>query len=67
VKGADFDRDYIAAQIQEHQAALDLIDSILLVQVKNPELKAAIEAFRPKVEHHLNEAKAIQSSSRLAK
>ncbi len=65
-QGTDFDRDYIAAQIQEHQAVLDLMDSKLLVQVKNPELKAAILAFRPTVAHHLNEAKSIQAS-RVAK
>jgi putative membrane protein len=66
-KGADFDKDYIDAQVQEHQAVLDLMDQKLLVQVKNADLKAAITAFRPKVEHHLGDAKTIQASLATAK
>jgi putative membrane protein len=61
-KGGDFDKDYIDAQVKEHQAVLDMMDTKLLVQVKNADLKAAIQAFRPKVEHHLEEAKTIQAS-----
>jgi putative membrane protein len=61
-KGDDFDKDYIDAQVKEHQEVLDMMDTKLLVQVKNADLKAAIQAFRPKVEHHLNDAKAIQAT-----
>ncbi len=61
-KGADFDKAYIDAQVKEHQDVLDMMDTKLLVQVKNGDLKAAIQAFRPKVEHHLEEAKSIQAS-----
>ena len=61
-KGADFDRDYIDAQVSEHQQVLDMMDQKLIPQAKNAELKGAIQDFRPKVEMHLKSAQEIQQA-----
>jgi putative membrane protein len=58
--GADFDRSYIDAQVKEHQAVLDMIDTQLLPNAKSPEVKNLVQAVRPKVESHLKEAQDIQ-------
>lgn len=60
LNGTEFDRAYIDAQVSEHQRVLDTIDDELIPNAKNPELKAALEEFRPKVEAHLSEALDIQ-------
>ncbi|MEJ7727624.1 MAG: DUF4142 domain-containing protein [Polyangiaceae bacterium] len=62
LKGPDFDKAYIDAQVKNHQSVLDAIDKQILPAVKNAELKAALEGFRPKVEAHLKEAKDIQTA-----
>jgi putative membrane protein len=61
LKGADFDKAYIDAQVKNHQAVLDALDKQILPAVKNEELKKQIEGFRPKVEAHLKEAQDIQA------
>jgi putative membrane protein len=58
--GADFDRSYIDAQVREHQAVLDMIDTQLLPNAKSPDVKKLVQAVRPKVESHLKEAQDIQ-------
>jgi len=62
LKGPDFDKAYIDAQVKNHQAVLEAIDKQIMPAVKNAELKAALEAFRPKVEAHLKEAQDIQAA-----
>jgi putative membrane protein len=62
LKGPDFDKSYMDAQVKEHSMVLDVIDKQILPAVKNPDLKAAVEAFRPKVEAHLKDAKDIQAA-----
>ncbi|MGC4095245.1 MAG: DUF4142 domain-containing protein [Polyangiaceae bacterium] len=59
--GAEFDKTYMKAQIDEHGALLTLIDSQLLPAVKNPELKAYLEEVRSRVEQHLEVAQATQN------
>lgn len=61
LKGPDFDKAYIDAQVKNHQAVLEAMDKQILPAVKNEELKKALEAFRPKVEAHLKEAQDIQA------
>ena len=61
-KGADFDKAYIAAQVEAHTTVLNAIDTQLLPGAQNPDLKAELEALRPKVEGHLNQAKEIQTA-----
>ncbi len=60
--GKDFDKAYITAQIDGHQKVLDTIESKLLPNVKNPDLKAYLEEIKPRVEEHLKQAKQLQES-----
>ena len=61
-KGKDFDKAYIAAQIDGHQKVLDTINGKLLPNVKNADLKAYLDEIKPRVEQHLKEAKQLQES-----
>jgi len=59
-KGAEFDKAYIAAQVQEHQTVLDTINQKLLPNAKNADLRAYLDEIKPRVEEHLKQAKQIQ-------
>ncbi len=59
MRGKDFDRDYIDAQVRNHNKALELLDRIT-PSVKNTELKAALTSTRPKIEAHLREAERVE-------
>jgi putative membrane protein len=61
-KGKDFDKAYIAAQVDGHQKVLDTINDKLLPNVKNAELKAYLDEIKPRVEQHLKEAKQLQEN-----
>ena len=58
--GADFDKAYIDLQVKEHKEVLDSIDNKLIPNAKNAQLKSALEAFRPKIQEHLQKAQEIQ-------
>jgi len=60
-KGAEFDRAYIAGQVEAHTAVLDLIDKQMLPAAHGPALKAELEKVRGAVELHLGQAKEIQA------
>jgi putative membrane protein len=59
--GADFDRSYIDAQVDQHQKVLDAIDRFR-AQTSNADLKSVLDATRARVAAHLGEARDIQSS-----
>jgi putative membrane protein len=59
--GAAFDRAYIANEIAFHETVLQAIDSVLLPNARNAELKALIAAVRPSIAGHLEYAKQVQS------
>ena len=61
-KGKDFDKAYIAAQVDAHQKVLDTINDKLLPNVKNADLKAYLDEIKPRVEQHLKEAKQLQEN-----
>ena len=60
--GADADRQYIDAQVREHQTVLDTLDNKLIPNAKNGDLKAFLQKTRDKVADHLKMAKDVQSS-----
>ena len=60
--GADFDKAYIDSQVKMHQQVLDLIDNKLLPAAKDADLKADLQAIRPKIADHLKMASDIQAS-----
>jgi putative membrane protein len=60
--GSDFDRAYLAAQLQGHQDVLQLLDNKLIPQAQNPKLKADLEGIRTKVVGHIQMAKDAQAA-----
>jgi putative membrane protein len=56
----DFDRTYVAAQVEVHRAVLQAIDDKLLPAARTAELEAALRKMRATVEAHLSQAKALQ-------
>ncbi len=60
--GTEFDKAYIDAQVKEHTAILEAMDTKLLPAVQNADLKTGLTMMRAKVESHLKEAQAIQTS-----
>jgi putative membrane protein len=59
MRGRDFDRAYVDAQVRGHSEALDIIDRTLPT-LRNPELKMDVQNARPRVEAHLREAQRLQ-------
>jgi putative membrane protein len=62
LSGADFDRAYIDNEVAFHEVVLAAIDSALLPNARNAELKSLIEAVRPAIVGHLEHAKMIQAT-----
>lgn len=58
--GGEFDRAYMQAQVEGHRKVLDTINTELLPNVKNADLKAYIEEIKPKVEQHLQLAQETE-------
>ncbi len=57
----DFDKDYVATQIREHQSVLDAIDKTLLTDATSPDVKAYLSEVRAAVAAHLQHAQDLQS------
>jgi putative membrane protein len=57
--GKDFDKEFMEEQVDMHQETLDLL-SDLDSRTTNADLKAAIAEAKPKVQAHLDQAKAIK-------
>lgn len=57
---SDFDRTYLDAQVRDHREALGIIDSQLLPQARDPQLKAELTGLRARVAEHLTEAERAQ-------
>ena len=60
--GAAFDSAYIAREVEYHQAVLDALDTTLIPNAQNAELKGLLEKARPAFVAHLERAKSIQGS-----
>lgn len=57
----DFDDEFMDEQIDMHQETLDLLKD-LDGKAKSADLKAAIAATKPKVQAHLDQAKAVKKA-----
>lgn len=57
--GKDFDHEFMEEQVDMHQETLDLLND-LDGRTTNADLKAAIADAKPKVQAHLDQAKAIK-------
>ena len=57
--GKDFDDEFMEEQVDMHQETLDLLND-LDSRTTNADLKAAIAEAKPKVQAHLDQAKALK-------
>lgn len=57
-----FDSAYMTAQIEQHQAVLDMLNKSLIPSATNPKLKSELEATRTTVQQHLGHAQQIQQT-----
>jgi putative membrane protein len=62
LKGAAFDKAYVANEVAYHQQVLDAVDKVLIPNAKNAELKALLVKVRPAFVAHLEHAKHLQST-----
>ncbi len=62
LKGAAFDKAYVDHEVDYHIQVLEAIDTALIPNAKNAELKALLEKTRPAIAAHLEHAKKVQSA-----
>jgi putative membrane protein len=62
LKGKEFDKAYVKAQVDAHTKVLDTIDNVLVPAAQNPALKAQLQKERPVVAQHLEHAKKLADS-----
>lgn len=60
LSGAAFDHAYIENEIAYHQAVIDAVDSVLIPNATNGELRQMLVDARPVFEGHLTHAKTVQ-------
>jgi putative membrane protein len=61
LSGSAFDRAYVDHEVTYHQAVIDAVDSTLIPNAKNADLKALLIKVRPAFVAHLEHAKQLQS------
>lgn len=62
LSGSAFDRAYVDHEVAYHQAVIDAVDSTLIPNAQNAELKALLIKVRPAFVAHLAHAKELQAS-----
>jgi putative membrane protein len=62
LKGKEFDKAYVQAQVEAHTKVLDTIDNVLIPAAQNADLKAQLQKERPIVAAHLEHAKKLADS-----
>jgi len=60
--GSAFDREYMSAQVQQHQEVLDMLDQKLIPSATDPKLKSELQTTRTMVQQHLTDAQQIHQS-----
>jgi putative membrane protein len=60
--GAEFDKAYIDNEVAYHESVIGALNTALLPNAKNAELKALLESGKPIFESHLEHAKTLQKS-----
>ena len=62
LRGAAFDKAYVDHEVAYHEQVLNAVDTVLIPNAKNAELKALLIQVRPAFVAHLEHAKRIQAS-----
>lgn len=58
----DFDKLYIENEVTYHKAVIEAVNSLLIPESNNAELKSLLEAVIPALEAHLGHAEMIQKN-----
>ena len=61
LQGSAFDKAYVDHEVAYHQQVIDAVNTTLLPNAKDPQLKALLEKSGPVFESHLQHAKQLQS------
>jgi putative membrane protein len=64
LKGKAFDRAYVDHEVTYHEQVLQSLDSVLIPNAQNGELKALLVKVRPAFVAHLEHAKHLQTALR---
>jgi putative membrane protein len=64
LKGKAFDKAYVDHEVAYHEQVIQALDSVLIPNAQNAELKALLVKVRPAFIAHLNHAKHLQSTLR---
>jgi putative membrane protein len=64
LSGKAFDKAYIDHEVTYHEQVIAALDTVLIPNAKNAELKALLVKVRPAFVAHLDHAKHLQTSSR---
>ena len=62
MKGKDFDRAYMEVQVDLHQKTLEKLETSLIPNAQNMELKTMLQKTKGEVEQHLQMAQTLQSA-----
>lgn len=62
LSGAAFDEAYIANEVVYHRAVLDALDTLLIPNATNAELRETLVGVRPAFEAHLRHAESLQQT-----
>jgi putative membrane protein len=62
LSGAEFDNAYIEREVAYHKAVIDAVDTLLIPNAKNDELRRALTDVRPALVAHLQHAQHLQST-----
>jgi len=60
--GKDFDKAYIDNEVAYHKAVISTVETVLIPQAKNAELKALLQKVMPTLKTHLSHAEMVQSN-----
>ena len=58
--GADFDKAYVDNEVEYHKAAISLVESKLIADATNAELKSLLQSALPIFKGHLEHAEMVQ-------
>lgn len=59
--GKEFNKAYINNEVAYHEAVISTVETVLIPQTQNKELKAFLEKVMPSLKMHLEHAKKVQS------
>jgi putative membrane protein len=62
LSGAEFNRSYLQNQVQLHELALDTVQSQLLPNAEDPQVRQLLSLAAPNLEQHLQEARQSYAS-----